>query len=83
MNIKEGGKGITSHDADTDELDEVDIDFSQCEEEKLRDRHYHIVFAHLETLISSKYGQELLLSKQYQESLVAIVIDEAHCIIEW
>ena len=85
MNIKEGRKGLASHDADTDELDEVavDIDFSQCEEEKLRDGHYHIVFAHPETLISSKYGRELLLSEQYQENLVAIVIDEAHCIIEW
>ena len=73
--------------ADTDELDEfaVDVDFSQYEEEKLRDGHYHIVFAHPETLISSKYGRKLLLSKQYQENLVAImiVIDEAHCIIEW
>ena len=81
MNIKEGRKGLASHDADTDELDEVavDIDFSQL----LRDGHYHIVFAHPETLIFSKYGRELLLSEQYQENLVAIVIDEAHCIIEW
>ena len=84
MNIKEERKGLASHDADTDELDEVavDIDFSQCEEDKLRNGHYHIVFAHPETLISSKYGWELLLSKQYQENLVAIVIDEAHCIVE-
>ena len=83
IKIKEGRKGLASHDAD--ELDgvTVDIDFSQCEEEKLRDGHYHIVFAHPETLISSKYGRDLLLSKQYQENLVAIVIDEAHCIIEW
>ena len=85
MNIKEGRKRLASRVADTDELDEVavDVDFSQCEEEKLRDGHYHIVFAHPKTLISSKYGRELLLSKQYQENLVAIVIDEAHCIIEW
>ena len=82
MNIKEGRKRLASCVADTDEL-AVDVDFSQCEEEKLRDGHYHIVFAHPETLISSKYGQELLLSEQYQENLVAIAIDEAHCIIEW
>ena len=82
MNIKEGRKGLASRVADTDELDEVavDVDFSQCEE-KLRDGHYHIVFAHPETLISSKYGQELLLSEQYQQNLVAMAIDEAHCII--
>ena len=82
MNIKEGRKRLASRVADTDEV-AVDVDFSQCEEEKLRDGHYHIVFAHPETLISSKYGRELLLSEQYQENLVAIVIGEAHCIIEW
>ena len=85
MNIKEGRKRLASRVADTDELDEVavDVDFSQCEEEKLCNGHYHIVFVHPETLISSKYGRELLLSEQYQENLVAIVIDEAHCIIDW
>ena len=62
---------------------DVDIDFGQCEEKRLCDGHYHIVFAHPETLISSKYGQELLLSKTYQENVVALVVDEAHCIVEW
>ena len=42
---------------------DVDIHFGQCEEKRLSDGHYHIVFAHPETLISSKYGRELLLSK--------------------
>jgi superfamily II DNA helicase RecQ len=79
MNTKETRRRL---DSDDDEVD-VDIDFSQCEEIKLRDGHYHIVFAHPETLISSKYGRELLLSKHYQENVVAIVVDEAHCIIEW
>ena len=49
----------------------------------LRDGHYHIVFAHPETLISSKYGRELLLSDKYQEHVVAIVVDQAHCIVDW
>ena len=62
---------------------DVDIDFGQCEEKRLRDGHYHIVFAHPETMISSKYGRELLLSKTYQENVVALVVDEAHCIVEW
>ena len=39
---------------------DVDIDFGQCEEKRLRDGHYHIAFAHPETLISSKYERELL-----------------------
>ncbi|CAB3996160.1 Hypothetical predicted protein [Paramuricea clavata] len=33
--------------------------------------------------ISSKYGRNLLLSKTYQGNVLAIVIDEAHCIVDW
>ena len=61
----------------------VNIDFSLCEEQKLRVGHYQIVFAHPETVVSSKYGRGLLLSKTYQENMSAIVVDEAHCIVEW
>jgi superfamily II DNA helicase RecQ len=61
----------------------VDVDFRFCQEKKLRDGQYHIVFAHPESLISSKYGRELLLSEKYRDSVVAIVIDEAHSIIDW
>ncbi len=68
-------------DANTNDI--VDVDFSRCEEKMLRDGHYHIVFAYPETLISSKYGQELLLSEKYREHVVAIVVDEAHCIVNW
>ena len=62
---------------------EVEIDFRLCDERQLRGGHYHIVFAHPETLVSSKYGRELLLSDIYQQNVVAIVVDEAHCIVEW
>ncbi len=56
------------------------IDFRLCEEAKLRAGHYHLVFAHPEFLISTKYGRELLLSENDQKIVVGIVIDEAHCI---
>ena len=61
----------------------VDIDFWLCEDQKLRDGYYHIVLAHPETLISSKYGRDLLLSEKYTNNVVAIVVDEAHCILDW
>ena len=38
---------------------------------------------HPEAVVSSKYGRELLLSKTYQENVCAVVVDEAHCIVEW
>ena len=74
------------YDSDESNVDfesNAEIDFSHCEEKKLRDGHYQIVFAHPETLISSKYGRNLLLSETYQENVEAIVIDEALCIVEW
>ncbi|XP_028394542.1 putative ATP-dependent DNA helicase Q1 [Dendronephthya gigantea] len=85
INVKEAREGqITYGSEDSDDLEtSAEIDLSHCEEEKLRDGYYQIVFAHPETLISSKYGRNLLLSKPYQENVVAVVIDEAHCIVDW
>ena len=54
-----------------------------CEKRKLRDGDYQIVFSHPEALILSKYGTELLLSQMYQKNVVAVVIDEVHCILDW
>ena len=85
INVKEARRDQMAYDSDenVDFESNDEIDFSLCEEKKLRDGHYQIVFAHPETLISSKYGRNLLLSETYQENVLAIVIDEAHCIVEW
>ena len=81
MNIKESDKDQMADDSD--ENTDVDIDFTLCEKKKLRDGQYHIVFAHPESFVSCKYGRSLLLSEVYQQNVVAIVIDEAHCILDW
>lgn len=84
INVKELRKEHTDHETDLEnENMEIEIDFRLCEERKLRDGHYHIVFAHPETLVSSKYGRDLLLSETYQEHVIAIAVGEAHCIVEW
>ena len=49
----------------------------------LKDALYDIVFLHPEACLSSKEGLLLLQSKPYQTSVEAIVVDEAHCILEW
>ena len=79
INIKESNKDEMADDGDenTDVEVNVDIDFSLC------DGQYHIVFAHPESVVSCKYGRSLLLSEIYQQNVVAIVIDEAHCILDW
>lgn len=68
---------------DTDNIVNMELDFSLCEDEKLRNGCYHIIFAHPESFVTSKYGRELLLTKVYRENVVAIVVDEAHCILDW
>jgi bloom syndrome protein len=69
---------------DSEENIERNVDFHLCEEAILRAGHCQFLFfAHPESLISTKYGRELLLSKNYQENVVAIVINEAHCILDW
>ncbi|XP_028403994.1 ATP-dependent DNA helicase Q-like SIM [Dendronephthya gigantea] len=80
---KEHKDSSSDESMDDDDDFNVDIDFNFCEKRKLLDGGYQIVFAHPETLISSKYGRELLLSQTYQENVVGIVIDEAHCIVDW
>ena len=87
INIKESNKDQMADDTDenTDVSNvevNVDIDFSLCEKKNLRDGQYHIVFAHPESLVSCKYGRSLLLSEIYQQNVVAIVINEAHCILD-
>ena len=79
----ERGHELDEDDTEQNIQDTKDIDFWLCEEQKLCEDQYHIAFAHPESFISSKYGRDLLLSKKYTENVVAIVVDEAHCILDW
>ena len=49
----------------------------------LRDALYDIIYMHPEAFLSCKEGMELLQSVPYQDSVRAIIVDEAHCILEW
>ena len=65
------------------ELEAVVCDFHLSDKAKLEIGYYNIVFAHPEALVSCAYGRKLMQSKPYQENVCAIVVDEAHCILEW
>ena len=71
LNVKKG--------KDTESLQ---LDFSG-NQSLLKDAKYDIVYLHPESFLSCKEGMELLQSKPYQESVRAIIVDEAHCILEW
>ena len=66
-----------------DDDDEYDCDFQLCDKVELETGHYNIVFAHPELLVSCADGRKLMHSKPYQENVCAVVVDEAHCILEW
>ena len=74
---------VSQYQDEDDDGKRFECDFGLCEEQKLRNGRYHIVFSHPETFISSEYGRKLLLTKVYRDNVVAIVIDEAHCILDW
>ena len=44
---------------------------------------YDIVFCHPEVFLSCNDGLEVLQSDVYQSAVKAVVVDEAHCILEW
>ena len=50
--------------------------------QKIKDGDASIVFSHPESLLNSG-GRKLMLFSQYQDNVVAYVIDEAHCIAMW
>ena len=65
------------------ESESVVCDFHLGDKAKLEIGHYNIVFAHPEALVSCPYGRKLTCNKVYQRNVCGIVVDEAHCILEW
>ena len=51
--------------------------------EELVDSMPRIIFAHPESLVNDRRALKLLKSKKWQASISAIVVDEAHLVIDW
>ena len=49
---------------------------------EIRSGKVKILFAHPEAILS-EHGRSLMSSKVYQKKVVAVVVDEAHCICLW
>ena len=56
---------------------------SKQQRQKLDEGKYNLVFSHPESFVSCQYGRELLQSEVYKKNVCALVVDEAHCILEW
>ena len=44
---------------------------------------YCVVFVSPETLLEHTHGRKLVLCSYFQENILAVVVDEAHCIVKW
>lgn len=68
------------------EIQATVLKVGECQQDEVRenvDDIYDIVFLHPEACLSSKHGLARLNSSVFQKHVKAIVIDEAHCILEW
>ena len=74
---------LESDENDDDEPDLVRDVKTGSENTELEDGQCNVVFAHPESLVSCEYGRTLMHRKIYLENACAIVVDEAHCILEW
>ena len=50
---------------------------------RLKKGDYEYILRHPETCLSSKQGVSLFQSNVYKDSVAAVVVDDAHCILEW
>ena len=48
----------------------------------LKDAKYDMIFTHPEAFVSYKDGMELFQSQPFQRAVKAVIVDEAHCILE-
>ena len=77
-----GVKSVTKDDIDDSEQESI-CDFNLIDKEKLEAGYYNIVFAHPESFVLCTYGRKLMQTTPYQGNVCAIVVDEAHCILNW
>ena len=56
---------------------------SEGDKQKLMDGEFSIVFGTPESWLGTNKWFTLLKSKVYQSKTIAIVADEAHCVLKW
>lgn len=56
---------------------------STCQSTALEGKTPDVIYSSPKMLLDSRRGRELLLSRKVQMNIVAVAIDEAHCIVKW
>ena len=78
INATDGDEELSDTEGEAEPLLQANVDRTSLELGQ-----YSIVFCHPEAFISSSDGYRLRQSKVYAKNVQAVVIDEAHCILEW
>ena len=55
----------------------------QAEEKKVEAGSYSLLFCSPEAIIGTDKWKEILMSTPVNEHIVAIAVDEAHCVSKW
>ena len=55
----------------------------KCDMDRVYEGSYPIVFISPEALLSESKWRDVLVSEVYQRHLMAVVVDEAHCVKKW
>ena len=62
---------------------DLELDVGEASFSRLKEGDYDIVFTHPEACLSCKKGMNLFQSETYRKGVKALVVNEAHCILEW
>ena len=54
-----------------------------CQPEMLCHGHFDLIFTHPEVLVENKKLSKLLIMPAFKEKVKAIVVDEAHLVVDW
>lgn len=60
-----------------------ECDETICDADKIAKGHYQLLFISPEMLLMNLDWRDLLQSHVFRDNLVALVIDEAHCVTKW
>ena len=59
------------------------LDKTNIDDSRLKNSGYDFIFTHPEAYLSTKQGVALFQSDAYKRAVFAVVVDKAHCILEW
>ena len=70
------------HDSHESDDQEQSLDLTSLDATRLKKGDYEYIFTHPETCLSSKQEVSLFQSNVYKDSVAAVVVDKAHCILK-